>query len=153
MKPKPEDGKPWALTSRDEVAAEAVAPVLGRGRSARWRLLDVRCPDGRHRLAQVFTTTIGPVLVGTGPLVHGWGIEATEEFRPALEVETGQRHRGEVVVQSVEQLRTLRRDGVWHEPAVLLQERCGRYRVTLDWLERHLEQSTQVACVVKGTLH
>jgi hypothetical protein len=48
-------------------AGDALRPILDAGAVARFRLVDVACPAGQHRLVQVIRTAHRPVMVFRPP--------------------------------------------------------------------------------------
>lgn len=149
------------LLSLGQVSDEAlavVAPLLRAGRVARFRVLDVRCSSGAHRLGQVLKTSLGPVFLGTGQRSEGWSVvegEIEDGTRRVLDSDWQRTHRGAVICYPLDQLATSRvripvapgEPEHWNEPAIEAQCRCRRHTVPLAWIEAQIAAGRRVAFV------
>ncbi|MFG1855012.1 hypothetical protein ACGFJT_24480 [Actinomadura geliboluensis] len=103
----------------------AFRPLLATGRLARYRVLDVACPNG-HRLAQIIATPRGPVICSRSEAVTldhtgrpiGWQRRAVHDVIPL---------------------------DLWPRPTYTAQCRCRTARLTVPWLRAQLDTGTHRA--------
>jgi len=120
--------KPFSLTSAPAEDRAILAPLLRTGRLAPYRLLDVICPND-HRLAQVLTTTSGPLVVGWTRAFRGYSVDGfpgpPRRDQPRV---FERRHRGQPVIYLLARL-------LEDEPVdVTVQCRCRQRDLPAQWM-------------------
>jgi hypothetical protein len=142
---------PRRLTAVHDGAREALLPILRTGSLARWRQLDVCCPN-QHRLMQVLAAgNAGLVVVAERQASSSYVPDdaAPRTMDSVNRARHVRRHRADPVVYQLDQLGTYyltdHRGRKPYEHLVPAQCRCRQADVPVAWLRQQIAEGKRRA--------